>query len=255
MVAQEPASLLFADDEGCYYRIPLALLQQGRVPEAQKAAVAQELKHRRRPHRVGAHTVIRPPWREYAPLPGDIVIDIEPGVAFGDGRHPSTQASLLALQQRVRPGIRVLDVGTGSGILAIAAARYGAATVEALDTDARAVDIARANVERNRLAMPIRVRLGTIEPTPRFAGRYDLVVANILAPTISALAPALTSALTPGGRLIVSGILATQADWVRDALAAAGLGTLEQRQVAAWVAIEGVRHAASRQTFDLLRGE
>jgi ribosomal protein L11 methyltransferase len=194
-------------------------------------------------HRVGARTVIRPPWREYARRPGDIVIDLDPGPAFGTGLHPSTQLCLVALEERLRPGMRVLDVGVGSGVLTIAAAKLGAAAVDALDVEPLAVRTARDNIARNELAIPIRVALGTVERTAEFAGRYDLVVANIIARIIVDLAPALVAALAPGGRLLTSGIIVDRADEVHGALAAAGLGELEHHHMGDWVMVEGVRRA------------
>lgn len=190
-------------------------------------------------HRVGARTVIRPPWREYVARPGDVVLDLDPGMAFGTGLHPSTQLCLIALEERLRPGMRVLDVGSGSGILTIAAAKLGAASVDALDVEEVAVRATRDNVARNQLATPIRVALGTVERTPEFTGRYELVVANIIARIISELAPALVAALAPGGRLITSGIIVDRADEVHDALAAAGLTTIERHRMGDWVCVEG----------------
>src|SRR5947208_5356298 len=149
-------------------------------------------------HRVGARTVIRPPWREYTRQPGDVVIDLDPGMAFGTGLHPSTQLCLVALEERMRPGMRVLDVGCGSGILTIAAAKQGAASIAALDVEPVAVRATRENVARNGLGTPIRVAVGTVEATPEFAGRYDLVVANIIARIIRDLAGPLVGALAPG---------------------------------------------------------
>jgi ribosomal protein L11 methyltransferase len=194
-------------------------------------------------HRVGARTVIRPPWREYTRQPGDVVIDLDPGMAFGTGLHPSTQLCLVALEERMRPGMRVLDVGCGSGILTIAAARQGAASVDALDVEPVAVRAARENVARNGLGAPIRVAVGTVEATPEFAGRYDLVVANIIARIIRDLAGPLVGALAPGGRLITSGIIVDRADEVHAALARAGLAAIEHHRMEDWVMIEGMRSA------------
>jgi ribosomal protein L11 methyltransferase len=192
-------------------------------------------------HRVGERTVIRPPWRDYERQDGDIVINLDPGMAFGTGLHPSTQLCLIALEERMRPGMRVLDVGVGSGVLTIAAARHGAAAIDAVDVESVAVRATRENVERNGLTTPIRVSLGTVEKTEEYAGRYDLVVANIIARIIIELADALLAACTPGGRLITAGIIIDRADEVRAALEAAGLSAIEQHQMGDWVCIEGVR--------------
>ena len=192
-------------------------------------------------HRVGERTVIRPPWRDYERQEGDIVINLDPGMAFGTGLHPSTQLCLIALEERMRPGMRVLDVGVGSGVLTIAAARHGAAAIDAVDVESVAVRATRENVERNGLTTPIRVSLGTVEQTEEYAGRYDLVVANIIARIIIELADALLAACAPGGRLITAGIIIDRADEVRAALEAAGLTAIEQHQMGDWVCIEGVR--------------
>jgi ribosomal protein L11 methyltransferase len=192
-------------------------------------------------HRVGERTVIRPPWRDYARQEGDIVIDLDPGMAFGTGLHPSTQLCLIALEERMRPGMRVLDVGVGSGVLTIAAARHGASAIDAVDVEPVAVRATRDNIARNELAVPIRVAVGTVEETEEFAGRYDLVVANIIARIIIDLASPLIAACAPGGRLIASGVIIDRADEVRAALEAAGLTAIEQHNMGDWVCIEGLR--------------
>ena len=218
------------------------------MPESELVATSQALRDRQTVRRVGARTVIRPPWRDYTPGPDDVVVTLDPGAAFGNGLHPSTQLCLVVLEERLRPGMRVLDVGCGSGILAIAAAKLGAAAVDALDVEPLAVRVARENVERNELTTPVRVKVGTIEPTPEYAGRYDLVVANILTNVIVRLAPALAAALALGGRLLTSGITADHAGTVRDALAAAGLTAIEHRELESWTMVAGVRGARGART-------
>lgn len=192
-------------------------------------------------HRVGERTVIRPLWREYSRQEGDIVINLDPGMAFGTGLHPSTQLCLIALEERMRPGMRVLDVGVGSGVLTIAAARHGAAAIDAVDVEAVAVRATQDNIARNELTTPIRVSLGTVERTAEFAAHYDLVVANIIARIIIELSAALLAACAPGGRLITAGIIIDRADEVRAALEAAGLREIAEHQMGDWVCIEGVR--------------
>ena len=233
--------VILVDKDGNYYRIPRALVEQARVPDQGQAATRQAVNERLTVQRVGARTVIRPPWCDYAPAPGDVVIDLDPGAAFGNGLHPSTQLCLVALEECVSSGMRALDVGTGSGVLAIAAARLGAASVDALDVEPVAVATARENVARNGLLDRVRVALGTVERTDEFAGRYDLVVANIVAPVLIRLAPALVAALAPGGRLLASGITAGGAAAVHDALATAGLGAIAHHRSGAWTLIEGLR--------------
>ena len=186
---------------------------------------------------LGRRTVIKPSWRDYTPQPGEVVLELDPGMAFGTGLHPTTRLCLEALEQQVRPGMRVLDVGTGSGILALAAARLGAASVLALDISSVAVEAAQGNVRANGLEEQITVRLGSVEEV---AGeRYDLVVANIIARVIADLAPALVAALAPGGTLIASGIIEERLPLAADALRAAGLSEIEERRDGDWVMLVG----------------
>lgn len=185
-------------------------------------------------HRVGERLVIKPSWRDFTPAPDDLVVTLDPGMAFGTGLHPTTRLCLLALERVVTPGLAVLDVGTGSGILAIAAARLGAASVVGLDLDEVAVDAACGNVAVNELAGRIDVRQGTVDAVD---GRYDLVVANIIARVIVDLAEGLAARVAPGGQLIASGILETRADEVAAALTGAGLSVVERLEEADWVAL------------------
>ena len=191
-------------------------------------------------HRVGRRVVIKPSWRAYAPSADDVVIELDPGMAFGTGLHPTTQLCLQELEERVRPGNRVLDLGTGSGILAIAAARLGASRVLALDTDAVAVAVARANIEANGLAETIAAKQGTL-PLPGSGRTFDVVVANIIARVIADLAVSLAEVLAPAGTLIASGILLQREQEVATALYAAGLRAVGRRQDGDWLALVAQR--------------
>jgi ribosomal protein L11 methyltransferase len=214
--------------------------------------------------RIGAHTVIVPSWLEYEPQPGDIVLRLDPGMAFGTGLHPTTQLCIGFIEQYIKPGMQVLDLGCGSGILAIAAARLGA-TVLALDTDAIAVTATRENVDRNDVAGQVSVAEGSLgsgaaldhwlHPTtddrrPTNADEsygqwsvvsgqwsFDLIVANIIARVLSALAADMAGALTADGTLIASGIIADREHEVVAAFTGAGLTPLERRQDGDWVAL------------------
>ncbi|MGB9775468.1 MAG: 50S ribosomal protein L11 methyltransferase [Anaerolineae bacterium] len=188
---------------------------------------------------VGRRLVIRPSWLPYTPAEEEVVVELDPGMAFGTGTHPTTQMCLLALEDWVRPGARVLDLGTGSGILAIAAAKLGAGRVLALDTDPQAVTVARENVYRNGVADRVRVARGSLAQA---IGRFDLVVVNILAGVLIEMAEqGLARRLTPGGHLIAAGLLAGQEEEVRSAFQRAGLTVIGQRQVEDWVALEATR--------------
>lgn len=163
-----------------------------------------------RPFRVGQRIVVAPSWAGYSPAPGDVLLVIDPGMAFGTGLHPTTQMCLLALERLAWPGMVVLDLGTGSGILAIAAAKLGAASVLALDTDADAVRSARENLAANVMAPEVvEVVQSTLEDT--LQPQFDLVAANLTANVLQRLARPIVAALRPGGTLVASGILDEQA--------------------------------------------
>jgi ribosomal protein L11 methyltransferase len=167
---------------------------------------------------------VRPSWID-APVPqGMVEIVLDPGMAFGTGTHPTTALCLGALSDllEARPGASVLDVGTGSGLLAIGARKLGAGRVAANDVDPVAVEVAGENAARNGAALEL-----TGAPVGEIAGTFDLVVANILANTLVELAPAISARVAPGGRVLLAGILAPQEDEVRSAYVALGLRPVE----------------------------
>ncbi len=170
---------------------------------------------------------VRPSWVDAPVPPGMVEIVLDPGMAFGTGTHPTTSLCLAALSDLLaaRPGASVLDVGTGSGLLAIAAAKLGAGRVAANDNDPVAVEVARENAERNGAMLELTgAAVGAI------AGAFDLVVANILANTLVELAPDVAARVAPGGTVLLAGILVPQEDEVRAAYVAEGLRpTLERR--------------------------
>jgi ribosomal protein L11 methyltransferase len=165
---------------------------------------------------------------------------LEGPLHFGTGLHPTTRLCLLALADLVGPATELLDVGTGSGILAIGAGRLGARRVLGLDVDGAAVAIALANAERNGLAL--EAWHGPLDTLP--AADFDLVAANLLAGLVVQLAPELARRTRPGGLLVASGILAEQADEVAAALVCAGFDEPERRQSGDWVALVARRRAA-----------
>ncbi|HEX9399629.1 MAG TPA: 50S ribosomal protein L11 methyltransferase [Anaeromyxobacter sp.] len=167
---------------------------------------------------------VRPSWIDAAPPPGSVEVVLDPGMAFGTGTHPTTSLCLAALSDLLsaRPGASLLDVGTGSGLLAIAARKLGAGRVAANDVDPIAIDVARENAARNGAALEL-----TGAPVEAIAGTFDVVVANILANVLVALAPTLAARVAPGGVLLLSGILGPQEDEVRRAHVAAGLEPVE----------------------------
>jgi ribosomal protein L11 methyltransferase len=189
------------------------------------------------PIRVGRTMVIKPANKPYETSHATRIIELpagdgsEQGV-FGTGRHPSTQLSLILLEEYVEPGDRVLDLGTGSGILAVAAAKLGASEVLALDIEAAAVAIARDTVSLNALAGVVEVGQGSIESA---APPYEVVVANIFPKVLIELAPNLATAIRHTGALITSGVVVTRARETANAMCAAGFGLEQQRPQDNWV--------------------
>ena len=190
--------------------------------------------------RIG-RVVIEPSWVPHNPEPGDATIILDPGMAFGTGLHPTTRGCIELLQQVSPMPERVLDVGCGSGVLALAALRLGATHADALDTDALAVAATRANAERNGLAASVEVTEGTLPAEP--AERYELVLANLVAAVLVDLAPRLAGHLALGGRLIVGGIIETRAGEVVEAMSAAGLAVATRRDADEWVSLALEPHA------------
>ena len=192
-------------------------------------------------HRIGQSIVIRPPWRDYEAQPGDIVVTLDPGMAFGTGLHPSTQLCLIAVEDLVQIGDRLLDVGTGSGILAIAALGMGAGHVLGLDVEEVAVQAARSNGEANGIGrdrFPLIV--GSLGPEEHY-GAFDGTFANIIARIIRELAPYLYASVRPNGWLVASGIIVEREEEVRTALEAAGFVEITRGHMGDWVSLRAWR--------------
>lgn len=215
-------------------------VQSRYVAEEQWADAWKEFFHVERYGRI----VVVPSWREYDPQPGDVTLTLDPGMAFGTGQHETTRMCLEALDRHVRPGMRVLDVGSGSGILAVAAARLGARSVTAVDIDPVCVRVTQENAAANGVGGVVEAREGSLGAQWPFgvagARGFDIVVANILAGVIIDMARELALALAPRGRLIASGIIARREQEVAVALAAAGLRVEQAREMGEWRCIEAV---------------
>lgn len=189
-------------------------------------------------HRISDHVIIRPPWRETGDVRlGDVVIELDPGMAFGTGLHPSTKLSMQGLEQVISPGATVLDVGTGSGILAIAAIKLGASHVDAVDVEPVAVRATVENAERNGVADRIDAREGSVGPDEPFQGAYDVVLANIIARILIELVDGLRDATTPGGHIVLAGIIESREAEVLAAFTDRGFRLVTRRSFEDWVSL------------------
>lgn len=195
--------------------------------------------------RVGHRLVVRPSWREHTPAAGEVVIALDPGMAFGTGLHPTTRLCLAGLEgwadEGLLDGARLLDVGCGSGILAIAGALLGAGEVVAVDTDPIAVEATQANAALNALGGRLAARQGSL-PAP--GQPYRLVVANLIASLLIDVAPALADAVEPGGRLLASGIFIDRQVEVVSALSRTGFGVVRRSADGDWVGLDLHRESA-----------
>ncbi|MFH1980939.1 MAG: 50S ribosomal protein L11 methyltransferase [Pseudomonadota bacterium] len=190
------------------------------------------------PIKMGRRIVVKPTWRNYAPEAEDLVIELDPGMAFGTGSHATTMLCVQALEDLVTEGMRVLDVGTGSGILLAAAAKLGARTGLGIDLDPVAVTVARENLSRNDVPAD-RFELREGDLAGAVSGRYDLVVANILSAVVIRLLPQIPMVCAPGACLIFSGIVQKNQESVLAAMADHGLDILAVRALDDWVAVIG----------------
>ena len=195
---------------------------------------AESWKSNFKPRQVTPRLVIKPPWEKYPERKGKVVIEIDPGMAFGTGTHPSTQMCLKALEELIQSSPRspsILDVGTGSGILSIAARKLGAKQVLAIDIDPRAIACARKNAAANTINGGIKFRVGSLEGLRRV---FDIVVANLLPQELLSLAPSLPKRMSFRGALIVSGLLREQKKEIALAFGKLGLEVLRSKESKGW---------------------
>ena len=185
--------------------------------------------------KIGARTVIKPTWEEYEAKAGELVVELDPGAAFGTGQHATTSLCIRALEDLVRPDMTVFDVGTGSGVLAIVAAKLGAKRVEAVDFDPVAVRVARENVRQNGAEDVVRTERSDLLKS--VAGAADLIIANIIADIIVRLFGEVEGSLAAGGTMLLSGIIEDRLADVVEAAGRHGFSVEKIEQEKGWAAV------------------
>jgi len=185
--------------------------------------------------KIGARTVIKPTWEEYEAKAREIVVELDPGAAFGTGQHATTSLCIRALEDLVRPGMTVFDVGTGSGVLAIVAAKLGAKRVEAVDFDPVAVRVTRENVRQNGAEDVVHTERSDLLKS--VAGEADLIIANIIADIIVRLFGEVKGSLAAGGTMLLSGIIEDRLPDVVEAAALHGFSVEKIEQEKGWAAV------------------
>lgn len=185
--------------------------------------------------KVGKRIVIKPTWEDYLAQPDDIVVELDPGAAFGTGTHPTTAMCIRSLEKLVKRDMRVFDVGTGSGVLAIVAAKLGARDVTAMDYDKMAVQVAAENIKQNQVDDVVKT--GVSDILKSFTGKANLIVANIIADIIIELFDELDEYLAPGGKLLVSGIITERLNDVTEACQLHGFSVRDVTVEKGWAAM------------------
>ncbi len=188
------------------------------------------------PEKISNRIVVKPTWREYERKQGEIILEIDPGMAFGTGTHPTTSLCVSMIEKYLTEGSAVLDVGTGSGILLIAAAKLGASKLHGIDIDEVAVEIAGKNLSLNRVPEE-RISLVTGNLVDLVEERYDLVVANILSEVIVVLLDDMKRVLKDDGMIVCSGIIEENRDMVLEKMAETGFEPVEVITKETWVSI------------------
>lgn len=188
--------------------------------------------------RVGPRSWVHPPWEKPLPGPGEVCVAVDPGMAFGTGSHPTTSLCLERTDELLseRPGADLLDVGTGSGVIALLAARLGAGRIAGTENDAVALQAAALGAELNQLA-PGRISFLLVDPA-QVPGQFGIVIANILLNTLVELAPQIAGKVAPGGRLVLSGLLIPQGDEATRAYAVQGLAEVARKERDGWLRVE-----------------
>ena len=240
--AAEAAATLAADALGHLQAFGLRPIGELRTRVVHESDWADAWKRHFPVLRIGRRLVVRPTWRRHRRAPDDVVLALDPGMAFGTGLHPTTRLCLGGLEaladRGALDGRRVLDVGCGSGILAIAAVRLGAAAALGVDTDPIAIEATIANARRNRVARRVRARAGSL---PSGRPPFDVVVANLIAGLLVTLAGPLRDEVRPGGTVLASGIFVDREADVTAAFGAVGLDVVGRTADGDWVALVAVR--------------
>lgn len=239
-VAEEDFRPEIIDDlrQALYFLGQLRGVSDVRVSSLKEEDWANAWKEHFQVHKIGDRVVIRPPWREYEPENDEVVIELDPGMAFGTGLHPSTRLSMLGTEEVVNSGATVLDVGTGSGILAVAAVKLGALRVDAVDVESVAVAATIDNATRNDVADKIAVEHGSVGRGQPFQGRkYDVVLANIIARVLIELAEAIVGHTKAGGAIVLAGIIESREQDVIEAFESRGAEVVNRRFQDDWVSL------------------
>ena len=192
-----------------------------------------------KPAKVGRYIVVKPGWEDYEPAEGELVIEMDPGMAFGSGLHGTTSMCVKALEKYMPEDAKVLDVGTGTGILAMAAVLLGAESALGIDIDEEAVRVATENIKKNGLEGSIAVMKGDLMEGVNY--RADVIVANLMADLVMMLSPAAAAQLKSGGIYITSGILNIKEETVKKTIEDAGFDIIEVLADGEWRAIAAVR--------------
>ena len=191
------------------------------------------------PRRIGKRLVIAPTWHEFKPNESEILVRLDPGMAFGTGHHPTTQVAMELLEKVIRKGDIAADIGTGTGILSIAAAKLGAARVDATDIDETVMPVASENILRNGVEPIVHLKQG--DGLNALLGAYHLIISNTLSEVILPMIPHCPQFLKRRGRVILSGIMAKEADEIEMQLAANGFQCIEIQSQDCWVGIAAMK--------------
>lgn len=205
------------------------------ISEVDDSDWADSWKKYYKPTKIGDRIVIKPTWEEYSKTEGELVIELDPGMAFGTGTHETTSMCIRALEEYVTPDKTVFDIGCGSGILSIVAAKLGAHRVIGGDFDEVAVKVAKENVALNGVGATVDIRLGNLLEVVE--GSADIVVANIIADVIIMLSKDVPKIIKPGGIFISSGIIHEKLDLVKEALMSNGFDIVKVEKLGEWAAV------------------